>query len=220
MTKYEKYYIFLAGWIMLNKLSYRAQIIVVAVFGVLLFFCGVKYHQMRLDDIRVETTVKVQGDITEGEEKESGIQREEKPETVTVHVAGEVVNPGVYTLEKGSRVNDAVELAEPTEKADLSLLNLAMLLVDGKQIYVACKGEREKRDGGYAQVSTESGIININTAGSSELQELPGIGPALAQRIIDYRKSNGDFRSVDDLLNVKGIGSATLEEILDRIAAE
>jgi competence protein ComEA len=138
-----------------------------------------------------------------------------RPATVFVHVAGLVRRPGVYELAEGARVAEAIQLAGGAKgKADLTVLNLAAPLVDGQQILVPKQGP----DGGIpvaggAAPGTVGGLVNVNIADAATLDTLPGIGEVMAQRIIDHREQHGPFGSVDDLINVKGIGPVTLEEL-------
>lgn len=171
---------------------------------------------------------------------------------VCVHVAGRVKRPGVYNLQTGSRVCDAVKAASGAlPDADTESINLAEKLVDGEQVYIAPKGRipppptstvrggptaPAAPPGSPAQTpapkphpSTASGhersakpgkltvpgqgTVRINSAGAAELQRLPGIGPSMAQRIIDYRLQKGAFKSVDELNEVKGIGPAKLAKL-------
>ncbi len=152
---------------------------------------------------------------------------------IVIHVAGAVLKPGVYELEEGQRVHDAVELAEAAEDADLDALNLAALLRDSDKVYVPRKGEGFPPGwtGGYAGVGSGQGSsgssggvgggvrfpININTASPSELDALPGIGPSLANAIITYRNENGPFASPHDIVAVPGIGEKTYEKMADLI---
>jgi competence protein ComEA len=139
------------------------------------------------------------------------------PALLIVDVAGAVRKPGVYEFAEGERVVDAIERAGgPMPKADLSLLNLAAMLVDGTQILVPKTGPGVAGIPGAAPGSS-SGLVNINTASSTELETLSGIGEVLAGTIVEYRDQNGPFASVDDLLDVSGIGPATLEEIRDQV---
>jgi competence protein ComEA len=143
------------------------------------------------------------------------------PPPVVVHVAGRVRSPGVYTLSGGARLVDAVAAAGGALRdADLEALNLAALAVDGTQIFVPRKGEVAA--GGSASVGSSapgesSGKVNVNTAGLAELETLPRVGEVLAQRIIDYRTANGPFATIDALLDVSGIGQATLDGFRDLI---
>ena len=139
------------------------------------------------------------------------------PPMLIVDVSGEVLKPGVYELVPNSRVNDAIKAAGGTNKsADLSYLNQARMLKDGEQIYV------EKKIPASSSVARKSsatfnGILNINRATAKELDKLPGIGPVIAGRIIEFRKVNGPFQSIDDLRKVQGIGASTLEKFKSKI---
>ena len=146
--------------------------------------------------------------------------------SITVHVAGAVNNPGVYKLRSGARFNDGVIAAGgATDQADLNSVNLAMLLNDGEQIYILKRNEKphtitvqrspsSATDGSAGSGNSKVAIININTASLAELEQLPGVGPSTAKAIIDYREKNGAFLTVQDLINVRGIGPAKLDEIL------
>ncbi len=165
----------------------------------------------------------------------AGVSEETPPAkaTIIVHVAGAVARPGVYELVEGQRVHEAVELAGARSDADLDLLNLAAILRDSDKIYVPKKGEAVPA-GAWAglNVSTVgpgSGTeyasvprfpININTAGASELDALPGIGPSLANAIIAYRNENGPFGTPRDIIKVRGIGEKTYEKFRDLIVTK
>ncbi|MFN3698839.1 MAG: helix-hairpin-helix domain-containing protein [Dictyoglomus sp.] len=141
---------------------------------------------------------------------------------IIVHIAGDVKRPGVYRLEEGARVIDAINLAGgPLSSADLDKLNLADFLKDGAKIYVPSKSEENKVNSLIQNKNSlpyqQDSKININTATKEQLESLPGIGPTLAQRIVDYRNENGLFTSLEDLLNVKGIGEKKLEKIKDKV---
>lgn len=146
-------------------------------------------------------------------------------DTVVVHVSGAVAQPGVVELLIGSRVVDALAQAGgPDDEADLSALNLARPLVDGEQVHVPVVGEAPPGGaassgtaGGSAAAGAPGAVVNINTAGPAELESLPGVGPALAGRIIAWREQNGLFRSVDELLAVSGIGEKTLAGFRDQV---
>lgn len=138
--------------------------------------------------------------------------------TIIVDVAGAVREPGVYEFAEGDRVIDAIDRAGGSmPKADLSLLNLAAPLVDGTQILVPKAGPPGAVVPGGTTPGSSGGLININTASETELETLSGIGEVLAATIIDYRTQNGPFASVEDLMDVSGIGPATLDEIRDQV---
>jgi len=146
---------------------------------------------------------------------------------VVVHVSGAVKRAGVYRLAPDSRVADAIEQAGgATEHADLDALNLAEPLQDGQKIHVPRKGEvspptvasvapsRTPRSAPQAAATATTQFpINLNTATAEQLEAIPGIGPVLAQRIIEYRQTRGRFQSVDELLEVRGIGPKRLESM-------
>ena len=140
--------------------------------------------------------------------------------TFVVHVAGAVAQPGVYDLRAPARVVDAIEAAGgPTPEAELDALNLAAALVDGQRIYLPVVGEivPSVDDGSAGGVDAVSGPIDLNAATPAELEELPGIGPATANAIVEHRDEHGPFASVDDLTDVSGIGPAKLDAIRDLV---
>ncbi|HUS62668.1 MAG TPA: helix-hairpin-helix domain-containing protein [Acidimicrobiales bacterium] len=139
-------------------------------------------------------------------------------ERVVVHAAGALVTPGVYRLASGARVGDLLEAAGgPLPDANLDALNLAQLLADGERVYVPRQGEETpaaaSASSGSAGHAKTAGPVNLNTATAEDLDGLPGVGPATASAIIEHRTRAGRFRSVDDLLDVPGIGEAKLERL-------
>jgi len=125
--------------------------------------------------------------------------------TFFVHIVGQIKNPGVYSLTVGARLFDAVVAAGGfLEKADQSSVNLARTLTDGEQILVLKLGE--SLGGGVSSGGIAGGLVSLNRGTEAELETLPGVGPALAGRIIDWRAANGGFKKKEDLLNVGGIG--------------
>lgn len=162
---------------------------------------------------------------------------------IAVHVIGAVPRPGLYEFAEGARVQDAIDAAGGLlAQASVEALNLAAPLEDGKQLIIPYKDGTQVVTGAEGDVElptseepsvlppAESSIegeapvtgpntelVNINTATLDELNSLPGIGPTLAQRIIDYRTENGNFSTIEDLMNVSGIGVSTFEDIKDLI---
>jgi competence protein ComEA len=139
------------------------------------------------------------------------------PEMVIVYVSGAVRAPDVYQLPAQARIKDLVLAAGGlASDADPERINLAGRLKDGDHIHVPSQGEAraESGDGGTADATdAEDTLIDLNTAGAAELDGLPGIGQALAQRIVEYRAASGPFGAVEDLRNVKGIGPALFAQI-------
>jgi competence protein ComEA len=156
---------------------------------------------------------------------------------ITVYVSGEVVKPGVYVLLATSRIIDALQAAGgPTAAADLVVVNLAAPLVDATQVFIPRIGSTPRAtlprphaginlpttgtSGGVSVgsgVTSATGIVDINSASLADLDALPGVGPSTAQAIIDYRIANGPYASVDDLLNVRGIGPSKLAAMRARV---
>lgn len=158
---------------------------------------------------------------------------------IYIHITGEVNNPGVVTLDEGSRIVDAINAAGgTTSNADISKINLVYILEDGMKINIPDKSEL-KENINYEYITKGSGegkvdendssdyknetskssnsvkysIVNINSATQTELESLPGIGPSLALRIINYRKENGKFSSIEEIKEVSGIGEAKYNEL-------
>ncbi len=146
-------------------------------------------------------------------------------QTLFVHVVGEVHDPGVYELAAGVRVSDAIDAAGgATEAAVLSAVNLARPLTDGEQLVVPDATVAASGASGTGAVNgadnvagTVPGLVNLNTADLASLETLPGVGPALARRIIDWRGANGRFSSAEQLLDVSGIGQKTFEQLRAKV---
>jgi len=133
---------------------------------------------------------------------------------LVVHVAGAVRNPGVFELPAGSRVSDAIDRAGgPAPRADLDLLNLAAFVADGTQILVPERGSGAAVGSSVPPGASPAATVNLNTADQTLLETVPGLGPVKAGAIVAYRTEIGGFDSIDQLLEVTGIGPATLESI-------
>ena len=138
--------------------------------------------------------------------------------TVVVHVVGQVYKPGLYSLPEGSRVDDAIKRAGgPKPKAALALVNLAASVADGQQVVVPSNREAAQALAGGSMAGGAGGPVHLNSATLDQLDELPGIGPVTAQKILDYRSEHGAFGSVEELDAVPGIGPATLDELRDLV---
>jgi competence protein ComEA len=151
----------------------------------------------------------------------AGELRAEPRPRLVVHVVGAVRRPGLYRLEDGARIADALRRAGgSTRKADLSLVNLAAPVSDGTQIVVPKRAPAAPAGTSPAEPGTApaAGPIHLNTATVEQLDELPGVGPVTAQKIVDYREQHGAFSSVDDLDAIPGIGPARLEQLRELVA--
>jgi competence protein ComEA len=138
-------------------------------------------------------------------------------EAATAHAAGAVARPGVYKLPPGARVTDLLDAAGgPVSDADLDQLNLAAPVGDGERVYVPHRGEAAPPVADAA-AGPPAGPVDLNRATAEQLDALPGVGPATAKAIIDYRTQHGRFRSVDELLEVRGIGDAKLADLRDQV---
>jgi len=151
-------------------------------------------------------------------DSEKDMDSEESEKEVTVDVKGAVKNPGVYQLQAGARVHDALQKS----------INQAQKLTDEAVVYVAKVGEEgadvtqtsQTPAGNGGTEKGKSGLVNLNTATEAELQTVSGIGQKKAQDIIAYREANGKFKSVDELKNVSGIGAKTLEKLKDYVTVD
>lgn len=150
-----------------------------------------------------------------------------EPVTILVHAAGAVVHPGVYSVATEARVSDLLAAAGgPSPEADLDRVNLAAPLADGSRIYVpergedpppVIAGESPTGSSGGGAAPDPGQAVNINTATAIQLEALPGVGPATAAAIVEHRERHGPFASVEDLIEVRGIGEAKLAALRDRV---
>ena len=138
------------------------------------------------------------------------------PDEIVVHIIGEVGDPGVYRVPSGTRLFEAVELAGGSlEGADTDGVNLAQAVLDGRRYEIPSRGAAAPG----ASPARAAGPISVNTATADELEALPGIGPVTANAIVSHRRETGPFGRVEDLLNVPGVGSATLERLRPLVTA-
>ncbi len=200
---------------------------ILAGFVIILIFVfagGVKYAEMK--QARLAEAADLTLSITE-EQKEGNEENTEpaiKETEIKVYITGEVKNPGVYTFSSGARIYEALELACPQENAELKYMEMARILQDEETIYVPALGEIEgplDQTVFSASAVDKNGKVNINKATAEELSaNLNGIGPTLAQRIIDYREANGSFETTEEIKNVSGIGDKRYAEIKEQIAVK
>lgn len=188
---------------------------------IILFFCfdNNGFENSNKDELNIYDIALIEGNENNDEKIENKISK------IKVHITGEVLKQGLIELDEGSRIADAInEAGNITEFADLSKVNLAYELSDGQKVYIpSIKDETEEyisESAGESVLEDEDvkdGKININTADIDLLQTINGVGESLASKIIDYRKQNGKFKSVEDLKNVSGIGDKKFEDIKDKV---
>lgn len=156
--------------------------------------------------------------VQQSEESTAGQQAETPAAEIYVDISGEVKNPGVYLVEEGTRLFQVIEQAGGlTEDASVEQINQAETVIDGQKILIPAKGEEQFLESTETPGKNAQGLININTADSTVLQELPGVGPVTAEKIIAYRTEHGSFKSPEDIKEVSGIGDATFEKLKDKI---
>ncbi|MEZ0536146.1 helix-hairpin-helix domain-containing protein [Caldicellulosiruptoraceae bacterium PP1] len=206
---------------MFMNFSLREKIFIVVIVISLIFnFVELNYifkTNSDIEKINIESIEDNKMNIDENNENRSLPNQSQK---IYVYVTGNVKKPGVYILKNGDRVFTALELAGGTLKdSDLTKINMAQKLVDEQKIYVPKINEKIDENNVIVDnnIENDNGKININTASKSDFEKLPGIGPAIAQKIIDYREKVGRFKSIDDIKNVSGIGEKKYDAIKDYI---
>jgi competence protein ComEA len=198
------------------------------IIAVIIAFAAVYYfleERKSSSEINVEEIVPTA--IIEEEEVIQPTQNQTKvAESFIVDVKGQVKMPGVYSSSPEERVIDVVQRAGGlTENADERKVNFAEHVQDAMVIYIPAKGEEGNIPQGLTSNpsdtgGTKQGKINLNKADENELQNLPGIGPSKAAAIIEYRETNGPFKSVEDLKNISGIGDKTFDKLKDLISVQ
>ncbi|MGQ7658674.1 helix-hairpin-helix domain-containing protein [Streptococcus suis] len=208
--------------------EYKWQIALPAVAGLLMamfliFSQSAKSDQTGLTDFPQLEQTSSSSELVE----ETSAEASEEPSQLVVDVKGAVTEPGIYYLDAGSRVNDAVDAAGGlTSQADPKSINLAQKLSDEAVVYVASKDENisvvasTTASSAMSQEEKSTSLVNLNTATEADLQTISGIGAKRAADIIAYREANGGFKSVDDLNNVSGIGDKTMESIRPYVTVE
>ncbi len=215
---------------MLDNLTKKQKIIVIAIAGIVVI--GIMYfiynkNQVK-EDINIENEILVNNVITN--------ENNTNDDIVIIHITGSVKNPGIVKLKEGSRIEDAIESAGGlTENADITKVNLAYVVEDGTKIKIPSASEEDIGDEDIIDSKSGDNIIikentvssnnstqtiNINKATEKEFETLPGIGPSLASKIIEYRNQNGKFESIEDIKNVNGIGDNKYEKIKDLITVK
>lgn len=204
-----------------KKIIYLSLTILLLISAIIYNFLYIKNEKNEIID-----------EFEEIEEEIKEVQEIEK-KTIFVDVSGEVINPGLYELNEGARINDAINIAGGiTKLADLTTVNLAYILQDAMKITIPKKETKKLAQKNTSVKSvvttsiastvqentTSAGLVNINTASIEELKTLDGIGDATAKKIIDYRNKNGNFNKKEDIKNVSGIGTSKYEKIKEKIS--
>lgn len=194
----------------MDKITKREKMIVALIMLiVLVFFISKKKSK---DNVNLSDSNNINQVVNIENNEILEVENDNSNEEIYVHICGRVKNPGLIKLSSNSRVIDAVEASGGVfEDADLDKINLAKKLKDEERVYIP-KIEDKTNLVNIDDENLEGGQININTAEKSELETLPGIGPKMAEKIIEYRQKE-DFSSIDDIKGVSGIGDKKFEEI-------
>lgn len=194
---------------------------------IIAFVAGYYFLDERKSSSEINVAEIVPAEINEEEETVKPEQNQVKEtESFIVDVKGQVKMPGVYSSSQEERVIDVVQRAGGlTENADESKVNFAEHIQDAMVIYIPAKGEEGSIPQGMTSNPTDTGgnkqgKINLNKADENDLQNLPGIGPSKAAAIMEYRETNGPFKSVEDLKNISGIGDKTFDKLKDLITVQ
>lgn len=226
----------------------KKQKIVIGIIGAIIIMAFLYYIYAKEDDSIISTEENITENVVEKSEKSEKTTNEETNKIV-VHVSGAVNQEGIVELQENSRISDAINIAGGLkENADTKHINLAFKLEDGMKIYIPTIEETKEQntqiqnqnriDETSKYVTSSSGVvqeeqtnaqqseqkknekININTATQTELETLPGIGPATSLKIINYREENGKFETIEEIKEVSGIGDAKYENIKDLICVK
>lgn len=206
----------------MEMLNQKQKIMAVIIIAVIVVVIGYYYINSTKEIYEYNETANVVEEIEEN-------VKIEEDEEIIVHIAGAVVTSGIVTVPTSSRINDVIEAAGGiTDDADLTNVNLAYMVEDGQKIYIPSIDDKETEcqaiiteDSGIAIIDEdyqeENKLININTASLIELMALPGIGEATAAKVIEYRQTNGEFETIENIKEVSGIGDAKFNTIKEFI---
>lgn len=218
----------------INKKIIIIILIIIIIVGTTIYEKIIKDRKL----IEINEDMDITNTNEENTTEEQNTTNSESNSKIIIYIAGQVRKEGVYELDENSRITDAIEIAGGLkEDANIENINLAEVLEDGMKIYIPDKKEsnnNQSKNTNLIQKNTENTTenskktntdnkqnqntkININTATQTELETLPGIGPSIALKIINYRKDNGKFKNIDDIKNVSGIGDSKFNNIKNLI---
>ncbi|EJU24043.1 type II secretion system protein K-like protein [Peptoanaerobacter stomatis] len=204
----------------------RKDIIIIITISIILSLGMIIFHSTKSSDILLDKNENTKiSEKIKAEDNEAVIEQDSaavKNEKVVVYISGEVVNPQVIEMKDGDRLIDAVEkCGGMTENADKNAVNLALLLKDEDHYVIPKIGENlQLNTSSNNKSSQNNNLVNINTADKTTLISLPSIGEKTAEKIIQYRETNGNFKSIDDIKNINGIGEKKFEQIKDLITVK
>ena len=209
----------------LNK---KQKIIFISIATLIIIFVGC-YIIYKTSHYKNYNELEIIEDNDIGTNKTNSNEEEIISEEIVIHIAGEVVKEGIVKIKKDARITDVIEKAGGlTKEADLSKINLAYQVEDGQKIYIPNINDKEEKD----YITEDAGVdiivdgkkdkdkVNLNTATQAELETLSGVGPSTALKIINYRKENGEFKKIEDIKNVPGIGEAKFESLKEYICVK
>ncbi|MGP1597393.1 helix-hairpin-helix domain-containing protein [Peptoanaerobacter stomatis] len=204
----------------------RKDIIIIITISIILSLGMIIFHSTKSSDILLDKSENTKiSEKIKAEDNDAVIEQDSaavKNEKVVVYISGEVVNPQVIEMKDGDRLIDAVEkCGGMTENADKNAVNLALLLKDEDHYVIPKIGENLQFNTSSNNKSLQNNnLVNINTADKTILISLPSIGEKTAEKIIQYRETNGNFKSIDDIKNINGIGEKKFEQIKDLITVK
>ena len=214
------------------NLTKKQLIMIIGIGAIIIFVIGYYIYKISNSKESYEQ-LDIVSENKQAKDKENVQNNQEEIDQIIIHIAGEIKNPGIVKIKEGSRIADVIAQAGGlTEKANIANINLAYVIEDGQKITIPSKEEREENEKNKEHISSESGQgistdssgsaevitkVNINRANSEELKTLQGIGESTAQKIIDYRNQNGNFKKIEEIKNVPGIGESKFEAIKNSI---
>ena len=212
-----------------NKQKLTLVVIIIIMLGVIAYYLYLNFQKTNEEVFSTGDEEQIEDIVEANKVGESNVHPQEIEEKIKIHIAGAVQQEGIYEIEDGSRIADAIEKAGGlNENASTKNVNLAYKLEDGQKIYIPTTEEEKEQEikvvtsGQNGQIvdngdKTNNKIVNINTANQTELEEIPGVGESTAQKILEYRNKNGKFKTIEEIKNVSGIGEMKYEQMKEYI---